>query len=77
MESPWKIHARSDKIGIQSGPGYYHNSRGGAVDPHCGWAFNLAAPDYVRPCLTDLSCTMPKFNSRKEVCEADLASIQS
>ena len=48
---------------------YYYNSRGGAADPHCGWAFNIAAPDYLQPCLTDSTCTLPRFNTEAEVCQ--------
>lgn len=48
---------------------YYYNSKGGAADPHCGWAFNLAAADYLQPCMTDSTCTLPNFNTRMEVCK--------
>ena len=47
---------------------YYFNSKGGAADLHCGWAFNLAAPDYLEPCMIDSACTLPSFNTKTEVC---------
>ena len=47
---------------------YYYNARGGAADPHCGWAFNIAAADYIRPCLVDSTCTISNFNTKVEVC---------
>ena len=78
-------------IGCQEGPGlcsnwsrnclkhdicsYYHNSRGGAVDPHCGWAFQKAEQDFLEPCLTDSVCTVPRFNTKAEVCRARVVGI--
>ena len=47
---------------------YYYNSRGGAADPHCGWAFNIAASDFLQPCAVDSACTLPNFNRKAEVC---------
>lgn len=47
---------------------YYYNSKGGAADPHCGWAFNIAAADYLQPCMIDSTCTLPSFNTKTEVC---------
>ncbi|CAJ1416634.1 unnamed protein product [Effrenium voratum] len=49
---------------------YFYNAKGGAADVHCGWAFNLAAPDFVRPCLTDATCALRGFNTKAEVCGA-------
>mmetsp|Transcript_106065 Transcript_106065/g.310131 ORF Transcript_106065/g.310131 Transcript_106065/m.310131 type:complete len:231 (+) Transcript_106065:60-752(+) len=49
---------------------YYYNSRGGALDPHCGYAFNMAAPDYAVPCLTDQRCQLSNFSTTRQVCQS-------
>ena len=54
---------------------YYFNSRGGVVDPNCGWAFQKAEPDFLEPCLSDASCTLSGFNTKAEVCHATYLSL--
>ena len=52
---------------------YYYNSKGGAAYLHCGWAFNIAAADYLQPCMIDSTCTLPSFNTKTEVCSRVLS----
>ncbi|CAE7475087.1 Catsper1 [Symbiodinium natans] len=54
---------------------YYYNSRGGAVDPSCGWAFQKAERDFLEPCLTDMACTLPGYNTKAEVCQRSLVGL--
>lgn len=49
---------------------YFHGSRGGLADQHCGYAFAMASKDFSAPCLTESRCRLDNFSTVEQVCGA-------